>query len=432
MQFSSNILYFFFFLFFTIYLPSFAAQKKVMFIVQSQMQGGKGLVEFYGELKKNDHDVKIVLLPSFDDKKNGSISIGSDFIKKFLPSDIVYPCGKNKPYTSCKSINTFKPDFIFTQNPYDSVGGSILDPHFTLKGLKGSGAKIAYIVYGPHLFHQGFCTDTKLKALVDLVFVDSESTKKKFIEDLSFSPKNIVVCGYQNYKNVRTLLKNKKVKDPAYKETILWLPRWTLDFVGRDKGEGGSTFLSYYHFFCNYAQEHPDTKLIIRPHTLLFKHGIEGKFLSQKDANAILKKFKSIKNIVFSNHGTDPLEKDVIQADIVISDGTSALGEVVVANKPIIYLSNGLNLEFESNALGKEFKDYIYLAYNPHDILRYLKIIRKKNYVPFATHSRIMKHLDKYLGVPDHKAEYLFQQFKKKLDPVENPAACIAAYVGAH
>ena len=40
-------------------------------------------------------------------------------------------------------------------------------------------------------------------------------------------------------------------------------------------------------------------------------------------------------------------------SDIIISDGSSALAEAVVADKPIIYLSNGANIEFESNTLSK-------------------------------------------------------------------------------
>jgi hypothetical protein len=135
-------------------------------------------------------------------------------------------------------------------------------------------------------------------------------------------------------------------------------------------------------------------------------------FLSEKDVDAMFARFNSLKNVVYSQHVESPIEDDVVAADIIISDGTSGLGEVVVADKPIIYLSNGWNNEFNSNDLAKEFKNYIYMAYGPKEVVEHIETIRKEKYAAFNGSNRA--------------------EFKKKLDSVENPAEFIADYIASH
>lgn len=406
------------------------APKKIFFVVHTETINGKGVTELYAQMKKDGHDVKIVSVPLLTNGNKIMYDMDVNFTKKFEEKDVIFPCGKEKPYLKCTGIDEYKPDYVFVQNPYNSFKGSSLDPHFTLENLKKTAKKVAYIVYGPHIFHQAHCNNETLPTMIDYVFVDSESTKKIFIEHLKFKPENVVVSGYQNYKNVRDLIKNqdKNKETKTFKETILWLPRWTLHFNYRDMNEGGSTFLSYERFFYNYAKENPDIRLIVRPHGLLFQYGVDTKYFSAEEAEEIKNKFKSLKNVVFSEHISDPLEKNVIESDIVISDGSSALGEVVVADKPIIYLSNGWNNEFNSNDLGRELKDHLYMAHSPTEILGTIETIRASHYVPFkrAIHSKRdyvrVKVLNKVF-------EDDYSKFKKKLDPVKNPAKFISAFV---
>ncbi|OZG32168.1 glycosyltransferase family 4 protein [Rickettsia endosymbiont of Culicoides newsteadi] len=58
---------------------------------------------------------------------------------------------------------------------------------------------------------------------MDLVFVDSESTKDIYIKKYGFPKDRIIVSGYQTYKEVREGIITSSKKAP---ETILWLPRW--------------------------------------------------------------------------------------------------------------------------------------------------------------------------------------------------------------
>lgn len=404
--------------------------KKVMFLVHTEMVGGKGVYEIYREMKKSGIDVKIVATPSFYETQLLA-DVDLTFTEKFSPEDVLYPCGKKSPYKNCESIATYQPDYIFVQNPYNSFEKSILDPNFLNASLKKI-AKIMYIVYGPHLFHQDTINDPNLPKLVDTVFVDSESTKDIYVKKYAFPKDRVVVSGYQSYQEVRNKLKEKRNGNNA--ETILWLPRWLLSFRGRDLYEGGSTFLSYYHFFYQFAKENSQINFIIRPHILLHSYAVKSGFLTQEALDEIFAKFESLKNVTLSLHKDRSLVDDILAADIVISDGTSALGEVIVADKPVIYLSNGWNNEFNSNPLSKELKENIYFAYDPQDILGFLDHIRETNYYPYVEYygrgkrGKIMNLKHNVLGAIWPQSTQR-DNFKKRLDPVENPARSITEYI---
>ncbi|WP_341749393.1 hypothetical protein [Candidatus Tisiphia endosymbiont of Sialis lutaria] len=401
--------------------------KKIMFIVHTETNGGKGVYTLYKAMKETGHDVKIVAIPLYNRCYN--VNIDMKFTAKFDNNDVLYPCGKIEPYTKCETIESYKPDYIFIQNPYNIYNDSILDPYFINSTLKKIAKKIVYIPYGPHIFHQDHINDKKLPNIMDLVFVDSESTKDIYIKKYGFPKDRIIVSGYQTYKEVREGIITSSKKAP---ETILWLPRWQLSFQYRDLFEGGSTFLNYHYFFYNYALQNPNINFIIRPHQHLFFSTTNLGFLTQEEINQIFIKFRSLQNVTISDSTNTSLVNDIISADIVISDGTSALAEVVVADKPIIYLSNGWNNEFNSNKLSRELKKYIYLAYNPNDIRRYIDDIRQNNYSPF--HEKEEKN--SYFKKIKCKIKYnLFEspcnrkEFKKILDPIKNPSKFIAEYL---
>lgn len=388
----------------TNYTPTYANEKsvkKVVFIVHTQSVGGKGVYEIYKEMKHLGIDVKIAMIPLFYDNKKLKEEIDFEFAQKFDRNDMVFPCGTKEPYV-CQDIEFLKADYIFTQMPYNPYVGSPLSPYFTNEHLKKICKKLAMIVYYPHVYHQVSIHNSYLSTLVDIVFVDSEVAKKIHIEGFNFKEENVLVSGYQPYKTIRDELKNK----PALKhpETLLWLPRWQLSFRDRELYESGSTFLNYHYYFYNFLKENPDINLIVRPHYGLFL--LRSKFLNQQDLMGILDRLASLPNVTISYHQETSLADDILKSDIIISDGSSALGEVVIADKPIIYLSNGTNNEFNSNELSKRLKQEIFLAYDPLDIEKYIEVIRADNY----------------------KAKYS-QEFKEMLDPVENPAKNIAEYI---
>lgn len=202
------------------------SSKEVMFIVHTETQGGKGVYPIYQEMKKMGYNVKVVAIPLY----NGwyHLPIDKEFMKKFDEEDVIYPCGIDEPYTKCLDIESYKPDYIFVQNPYNVYTNSILDPYFTNTTLKKIAKKIVYIPYGSHIFHQEFINDKELPNFVDLVFVDSESTKDIYIEKYGFKKDNVIVSGYFTYKEIRDIMNNNiKVDRP---ETIIMVTEMDLKF----------------------------------------------------------------------------------------------------------------------------------------------------------------------------------------------------------
>jgi CDP-glycerol glycerophosphotransferase (TagB/SpsB family) len=164
----------------------------------------------------------------------------------------------------------------------------------------------------------------------------------------------------------------------------------------------------------------------------LFSHAVEQNHLSQEDANGIIQKFNSLKNVRLSEHTTRSLVDDIMESDIIIADGTSSLAEAVIADKPIIYLSNGLNKEFESAFLSREFRNYLYFAYSPNEIMEHIEYIRSTKYSPFEERfpcknnmhcslRKIKRYLTRSTSNRDH--------FKKTMDPIENPGKFISDYI---
>jgi hypothetical protein len=386
--------------------PKIFSTKKIAFLVHGETFGGKGVYELYIAMKKIGHEVKIIAIPYFY-YGNLFCEVDINLMTKFDENDVIYPCGTHSPYEKCKIFTQHKYDYIFIQNPYNTYVNSVLDPLFLPSELRKLAKKVMFIVYGPHIFHQDTINDTDLKNIVDNVFVDSESTRNIYVERYNFPSNRIIVSGYQPYKSIRQSL-TQKVNN--FDETVLWLPRWTLSFRDRVLFEGGSTFLNYHHFFYNYALSNPNKYLIIRPHELLYTYSVSNHYLSQNDLDEIFNKYQKLKNVTISRHSSRPLINDVLEADIIISDGTSALGEVVVADKPIIYLSNGWNNEFNSNELSKELKKYVLLAYDPSDIISHLELIRKNNYKP------LWDELER-------------KRFRELVDPIENPDEFIAQFL---
>lgn len=408
-------------------LPS---SKDIAFIVHTETIGGKGVLPLYKEMKKVGHTVKIIAIPSFYNQKVLA-DIDKEYLKNFDQEDILYPCGKSPPYTQCTPLTGYHFDALFVSTPYNSFQDSPLDPHYLTSNLKSIAKKIMMVVYGPHLFHQDTINDPNLPTIIDTMFVDSQSTKDIYIKRYKFPSERVEVSGYPTYKDIRD---QKEEKRPETKKmTLLWLPRWTLSFQGRATFEGGSTFLNYHYFFYRYLKENPDIKLIIRPHILLYTYSVENYFISQEDLDFIFKRFKSLPNVEISDHAQVSLNKDILSSDIVISDGTSALGEVVVADKPIIYLSNGWNNEFNSNELSKEFKKHILIANKPQEIMDFIQYIKDHNYTVYSDEQKCKTFIQYirdhnytiYLTSPECKRN----DFKKLLDPVENPAEHIAKYL---
>ncbi len=402
--------------------------KKIFFIMtKGHLGGSKGFLGLWNEMKQAGHNMKIVAIPEYIGG-NKVHDIDHEFLKLFEPNDIIIPCKQEK----CESIEKYKPDYTFIFNPYaeeNAKSPTAAYNHVNLSKI----SKVMYMVYYPGLFHQSGLYDTNLSKTIDTIFVDSLSTKQIYVKEYNFYPSKVIVSGYEAYHEIRDIKPNINTN-----QTILWMPRWYLSFSGRDGFESGSTFLNYYHFFYNFAKDNKDIKLIFRPHENMMKYAVSGKFLSQQDVDIILNNFKKLPNVIISNHSSTPLINDIINSDIIIADGTTAIAEAIIANKPIIYTSNGLNLEFGGNEISKKVKELVYFAYSPSNILSFIDILQKDNMQMFGreickNNNIPIAYLKYHKSDIDEVCKNGYQkellELKQMMDPVENPARFIANYL---
>jgi len=409
-------------------------KKSIFFILH---QRNKGFISMYNELKKRGHDVKIVVLPMLGSRYTDSKKdLLTQFLSKMDKKDIIFPCHANG--VKCESIEKYKPDYVVVINPYSTSSQNI--SHLFDNQYLAKFSKVLYIPYGPELWDLDLTKNIKLPKIFYKVLADSDLTKRIFIKKHGFRDEEIIVVGYQNYKDLRDEMSLPRERK---KETILWAPRWFLKFTGREMNEPGSTFLSYRDFFYNFAKENPNVNLIIRGHPNLYKELSFSKFMTHSQTIEMLKRFESLPNVEVIYPHELPLtyeQRDIIESDIVITDTTSLMTNFFLADKPMIYLSNGFDTHFNT----PEFQDmamFMRFAYSPRDILKEISALRSSGYAvtqrcaPNTPKPCTLGGLKQYMSnkfgpgniVKSHRVDK--SKLIQAIDPVENPAKAIADFI---
>lgn len=125
------------------------------------------------------------------------------------------------------------------------------------------------------------------------------------------------------------------------KNRILWTPRWTYE-----EAYGGSHFFEYIDAFIQFAKDHPDITLTIRPHPLMFDQLIEQKAMTAEDVEQIKKRCADA-GILFD--GNRIVADTFTETDILVTDYSSLIKLFLVMGKPVLYCKTNIavNSEFE-------------------------------------------------------------------------------------
>ncbi|MBO4835872.1 MAG: CDP-glycerol glycerophosphotransferase family protein, partial [Lachnospiraceae bacterium] len=140
------------------------------------------------------------------------------------------------------------------------------------------------------------------------------------------------------------------------KNRILWTPRWTYE-----EAYGGSHFFEYIDAFIQFAKDHPDVTLTIRPHPLMFDQLIEQKTMTLEDVEQIKRRCADA-GIRFD---TNRIVADTFtETDILVTDYSSLIKLFLVMGKPVLYCKTNIavNTEFE------ELMQAMYLSDNWDEI----------------------------------------------------------------
>ena len=258
----------------------------------------------------------------FDTKNQKGQNPAYEILSKMYETKTVINAFQNGKWFDLKDLN---PDYVFYSYPYEMY----YHDSYQSKAVREY-AKICLIQYGYNFeIDSTFCISHNFEFLknVAIHFVANgtiNSTLQKVFGKKYAYPK-VVNFGYPRF----DLL---DVNNTFDSKTILWTPRWTSADLKFNKQ---SHFLSYYKEFLNFAKNHSDVTVIIRPHPLMFSNFLRKGVMTQNEIDNFKAQCKSIENIELDENAD--YIPSVKRASVIVSDFSALLAEYFVMEKPVIY-----------------------------------------------------------------------------------------------
>lgn len=275
-------------------------------------------------------DVYLLALPACAVAEDGAAaeSFGENraygFCRTFYPG-VINAC--DGPSGGWFDLESLKPDYVVLSRPYDKE----VQPGYR-SGVIASYAKICYVpysyckmnwdsrmVYGCDFMDSVYAVFTEngmYRAMVERIF------RGTFKEEW----KQVRCVGYPRL----DLYRGPEKAPDTGRRTILWLPRWTTKNLLEP-----STFFRYKDALVGFVRAHPGTRLICRPHQLMFQNFVSTGEMTAADVTAFKRLFAETPGLELDESG-DYLPA-FAAADIFVSDTTSLLIEAFVTGKPVIY-----------------------------------------------------------------------------------------------
>ncbi len=228
-------------------------------------------------------------------------------------------------------LKIFAPDYVFYTRPYAVEYPDNMKPE-----IVSSYCKLCYLTYGFDFtsgYHIEVGYNLKMMPYMHMIFCDGPSSliycEKLFSKEGNY--KKIYDIGYPRFDLLYRLKFQLPVKGKI--QTILWVPRWSLERLAND-GSSYFDFIEDLLLFFSQA-ENKELNLIIRPHPLMFSNFVKKGVMSQSEVDDIYQRISKIPNVQFD------LESDYLRsagaADLVIADFTSLIIEYLMLDIPVIY-----------------------------------------------------------------------------------------------
>lgn len=223
-------------------------------------------------------------------------------------------------------------DYIFYQRPYDSK----LPKNYRSSQLMKKG-KICYLAYGYLLSktNEELCMDKAFFRNVYLYFAENEYVKtynqKRFPKTHSEEVRKTVYTGYPALMGMQVEHSNvSNIKDKKNEKTVIWTPRWTTN-----KKVGNSNFFKYKENMLHFFIGRENTKLIFRPHPLMFDNFIKTGEMRRDEVEKLKNIFYTTSNLKLDMEAN--YFKEFWESDLLITDISSIIIEYLITGKPIIY-----------------------------------------------------------------------------------------------
>lgn len=139
----------------------------------------------------------------------------------------------------------------------------------------------------------------------------------------------IVLAGDKMYYEIR-----RRAQESFDRRDLLWAPHWIEDMFGKGSL---ATWRETAPVLLRYAERHPDTSVVVRPHPFLEKR-IDEAPVDDQDAS-LYRRLLAMPNVHRSNR---TLVEDVLGSDALISEGMSVLLYFATLGRPIGMLQGTL------------------------------------------------------------------------------------------
>ena len=267
-------------------------------------------------------------------------------------------------------LHTLNPDYVFHSRPYNSYLPECYTSYNIVKY-----SLICNILYGmcitnnliPVTINRGYFCDVYCYFAFDKYEIDY--FKRLFFLGCKLGIKTSLPYGSTSLEQI--LVNKVEKKKNEFTKTILWTPRWSTD-----KKIGGSNFFNYKDILLKFAKEHPNIKLILRPHPLMLNNFIETGEMTKDEVEAFKEYCRTENNLILDE------EKEYNQtfwnSDILITDVSSIVPEYFITKHPIIYCHSNINYQYTNFA--RDMIHSCYEVYNESELITSLsKLIFDKD-----------------------------------------------------
>ena len=232
-------------------------------------------------------------------------------------------------------LKAFGPDYVFYTRPYNYQ----LPPEYQSSTVKDY-ARTCYIPYGYNVSGKKMLSSSlnyAFTSFVDIIFHSSTFSAANADERFPYQKKNgdhrYVTLGCPRFDSLKKAMTEYHRQEPHGEGlTITWLPRWLFaDLPGQKK----SHFLDYYGALKSYMAGHPEHRLILRPHPLMWESMVEAGVKTREEVDELRREIRETPNMIL-DEAADYMPS-LFEADVLLADFTSLLAEFMVTGNPLIY-----------------------------------------------------------------------------------------------
>ncbi len=149
---------------------------------------------------------------------------------------------------------------------------------------------------------------------------------------------------------------------------VMWTPRWTTD-----PKVGGTNFFTYRDAILDYAENHPDTDILLRPHPLMFNNFVKTGEMTQGEVDDYKARCSALSNVAFDT--VSRYDATVWGSSVLVSDISGMIPEYLITGKPVIYCNTNMDMEMLEPM--KKLLDACYTVKNRQELEACLEALRR-------------------------------------------------------